>query len=246
MDAGLMYLETTAGITTDLARATQTPFDSPLNLRPSATANIFRPSVVEPGSGQSFSSPVSLMRIVFIGPPGAGKGTQAQRLKDYLGIAHLSTGEMLRDAEYAGTALGLEAARYMHSGLLVPDDVVVNIIVDRLAEPDCARGCLFDGFPRTVPQSEALDELLAQKDMPLDLVLAIQVPEDNLVQRLLARGRIDDNRNTIQERFRHYIRLTEPLVDYYRQRQILQTIDGEGTPDDVFARIKKAVDTVGR
>src|SRR5262245_33011903 len=103
------------------------------------------------------------MRIVFIGPPGAGKGTQALRLKDYLGVAHLSTGDMLRDAQRAGAPLGLEAARYMQSGKLVPDDIVVGIIVDRLTEADCARGCLFDGFPRTVEQAKALDVHLALK-----------------------------------------------------------------------------------
>lgn len=222
------------------------PFNSPLKLRFPATANIVRSQSVCPGNVDLSSSLVSFMRIVFIGPPGAGKGTQAQRLKDYLGIAHLSTGDILREAEQAGTPLGLEAASYMHSGLLVPDDVVVGIIVDRLAEPDCARGCLFDGFPRTVPQAEALDELLSMKDMPLDLVLAIDVAEDNLIQRLLARGRIDDNRGTIHERFRHYARLTEPLVDYYRQRKILRTIDGSGTPDEVFARTRAAVDSLGR
>ena len=182
------------------------------------------------------------MRVIFLGPPGAGKGTQAQRLKDYLGVAHLSTGEMLRDAGHAGTPLGKQAARYMQAGQLVPDDVVVGIVVNRLEEQDCAQGCLFDGFPRTVPQAKALDETLSEHGIPLDLVLALDVPESRLVERLLSRGRPDDTQHTIRERFRQYTRLTEPLLAYYRERGILRTIDGEGTPDEVFARIKDAVD----
>ena len=129
---------------------------------------------------------------------------------------------MLRDADEAGTALGREAARYMNAGQLVPDEVVVGIVVERLGEKDCARGCLFDGFPRTVPQAEALDRMLAERGMPLDLVLALDVPEPQLVERLLARGRPDDDRETIRERFRQYHRLTEPLLDYYRSRGILR------------------------
>ncbi|MEX2316592.1 MAG: adenylate kinase [Pirellulales bacterium] len=182
------------------------------------------------------------MRIVFIGPPGAGKGTQGQRLKEYLGIAHLSTGDMLRDAGKAGTPLGQEAARYMEEGQLVPDDVILGIVLDRIDRPDCARGSLFDGFPRTVPQAAALDQMLDERDTPLDLALELDVNKDRLVQRLLARGRADDNDRTIQERFRQYHRLTEPLVDYYRQQGILRRIDGDGTPDEVFQRIKSAVD----
>jgi adenylate kinase len=182
------------------------------------------------------------MRIVFLGPPGSGKGTQAQRLKDYLGVSHLSTGEMLRSATRAGTALGVRADHFMREGQLVPDDVVVGIVVDRLEQPDCARGCLFDGFPRTLPQAKALDETLKAHNMPLDLVLALDVPEEKLVERLLARGRMDDKRDTIHERFRQYTRLTEPLLEYYRERGILRPIEGAGTPDEVFARIKSAVD----
>ncbi|HEX5470273.1 MAG TPA: adenylate kinase [Lacipirellulaceae bacterium] len=182
------------------------------------------------------------MRIVFLGPPGAGKGTQAQRLKDYLGIAHISTGDMLREAEDAGTKLGREAARYMNAGKLVPDDVIVGVVSDRLLQKDCERGCLFDGFPRTVPQAEALDGILAQRQMPLDLVLALEVSESQLVDRLLARGRPDDDLATIRERFRQYNLLTQPLLNYYRDRGILRQIDAEGTPDEVFTRVRSAVD----
>jgi adenylate kinase len=182
------------------------------------------------------------MRIVFLGPPGSGKGTQAQRLKDYLGVAHLSTGDMLRDAGQAGTALGAKALQSMQAGHLVPDDVVVEIVVHRIKQPDCARGCLFDGFPRTVPQAEALDRMLDERKMPLDLVLALEVSEQRLVERLLARGRMDDEQPTIHERFRQYTRLTAPLLEYYHRRGILQRIDGEGTPDEVFARVKEAVE----
>jgi adenylate kinase len=184
------------------------------------------------------------MRIVFLGPPGSGKGTQVQRLKDYLHVAHLSTGELLRGAVEAGTPLGHEAAGYMNAGRLVPDDVVVGIVLDRLAEMDCDRGCLFDGFPRTLPQAEALDRLLDEQHDPLKLVIALEVSEPILLKRLGGRGRSDDEGETILERFRQHTRLTSPLLDYYRQRGVLRQINAEGTPDEVFAKIRAEVDAV--
>jgi adenylate kinase len=183
------------------------------------------------------------MRIAFLGPPGCGKGTQAQRLKNQLGFVHLSTGDMLREARQAGTSLGIQAAEFAEAGKLVPDDVVLGIVVDRLEQPDCIRGCLFDGFPRTLSQAEALDAILADRRMPLDLVLAMHVPDKLVFERLAARGRADDKPDTIRERLHQYSGLTAPLLDYYRKRGILQPIDGVGTKEEVFARVQQAVET---
>jgi adenylate kinase len=181
------------------------------------------------------------MRIVFVGPPGAGKGTQAQRLKDHLNLVHLSTGDMLREANQAGTRLGREAASYFQIGKLVPDHVVVGIVAERLAKNDSVGGYLFDGFPRTVSQAKELDAMLAEQEQPLDLVVSILIPHDEVFQRLASRGRPDDNVETIQERLEQYHALTEPLADYYRGQGILRTVDGTGTPEQVFDRVKKAV-----
>jgi len=178
------------------------------------------------------------MRIVFIGPPGAGKGTQAKLLIEAYQMAHLSTGDMLRAARDAKTEVGQRADKYMSAGQLVPDEIIVAIIADRLDEPDCRKGYLLDGFPRTIAQAEALDGMLTQKGTPLDLVLELQVPEEELFDRLAGRGRADDTPEVIRQRLVAYRKQTEPLLDYYGNSGLLRSIDGVGTVDEIFDRAK--------
>ncbi|MHB8973207.1 MAG: adenylate kinase [Pirellulaceae bacterium] len=181
------------------------------------------------------------MFVVFIGPPGAGKGTQAQRLVELLNIPHVSTGDMLRQAIRQETRLGDQAQGYMQAGKLVPDELVLQIINECLDDPQMKPGCLFDGFPRNVQQAEALDKLLAARGTPLDMVLELQVDSDELVRRMLARKRPDDTPDTISERLLVYLNQTAPVLQYYAQRGLLKIIDGAGTPDDVFGRITTSV-----
>jgi adenylate kinase len=182
------------------------------------------------------------MRIVFIGPPGAGKGTQAERMIAAYKLAHLSTGDMLRAARDARTEVGLTAEKFMSAGQLVPDDVIVAIIGERLDAPGCRSGYLLDGFPRTIAQAEALDRMLLDKGTPLDGVLELRVPEEELFRRLAGRGRADDTPEVIRERLVAYRRQTEPLLDYYGKRGLLKVIDGLGTVDQIFARIRVVLD----
>ena len=184
------------------------------------------------------------MRIIFLGPPGVGKGTQSKRLVDYLKIPHLSTGDMLRQAYHERSEIGILSNQYMSAGKLVPDPVILEIMGRRLSQPDCKNGCLLDGFPRTLGQARALDEFLTQRGMPLDGVLELKVDEEEIVGRLAGRGRQDDHPDIIRERLAHYARQTAPLEDYYRDRGLLHTIDGVGTTDEVFARIKQVLTTI--
>ncbi len=182
------------------------------------------------------------MRIVFIGPPGAGTGTQAERLVKTYGMAHLSTGDMLRAARDAKTEVGLKADQYMSAGELVPDDIIVAIIAKRLQQDDCRNGYLLDGFPRTIAQAEALDKMLAERGTPLDVVLELQVPEEELFRRLAGRGRADDSPKIIRQRLVAYREQTEPLLKYYSRRDSLRSIDGLGAINDIFDRAKAVLD----
>src|SRR4051795_2269475 len=195
------------------------------------------------------------MRLILLGPPGAGKGTQAQRLVQKHGIIQLSTGEMLRAAVAAETPVGLKAKDVMASGGLVPDEVVIGIISDRLDQPDMKNGFILDGFPRTVPQAAALDELLKKKHIKLDAVIELRVNESALLSRvetrvaeMQARGedvRIDDTPEVLSKRLASYRTLTEPLIHYYSERRKLLTVDGMMTIEQVTREINRILAAIG-
>jgi adenylate kinase len=191
------------------------------------------------------------MRLILLGPPGAGKGTQAQHLAAKYGIVQLSTGEMLRAAIAAGTPIGRRVAEIMARGSLVPDDVAVDIVAQRLEQPDARRGFVLDGFPRTVPQAEALDLILAKHGHSLDAVIELRVDEAALVRRIESRIaamkvrgeplRDDDSPDVLHRRLAAYREQTAPLIAYYRTQDVLRSIDGMASIDEVTAAIDKAL-----
>lgn len=185
------------------------------------------------------------MRIVFIGPPGAGKGTQCKRLTEFLAVPHLSTGDMLRQARRQDSALGRLVASFLDTGRLAPDYLVMRIVTKRLKEMDCQGGCLFDGFPRTLVQAQLLDEHLSERDDQVDLVLDLNVQREVLVERMLKRAQVenrsDDTAETINARLRVFYNQTAPLLVYYREQGKLATIDGMQSPDAVFEEVRQHV-----
>jgi adenylate kinase len=207
------------------------------------------------------------MRMILVGPPGAGKGTQAARLVDTFRIPHISSGDMLRAAVKEGTQLGLEADRYMKAGQLVPDEVVIGMILERITKPDCAKGFMLDGFPRTRPQAEALDTAMTKASVSLDAVVLIEVPDGLIVDRITGRrsdpatGRIyhvtfdpppaglevvqrkDDTVEAVTTRLAKYHSETAPIIPFYIEKGILQRVDGVGEPDAVTQRLKAVLNS---
>lgn len=215
------------------------------------------------------------LRLIFLGPPGVGKGTQAAMLAEQRGIPQVSTGDILREAVRRGTELGQKARVFMDAGDLVPDDLVVAMVAERFERPDCATGYILDGFPRTVPQAEALDRMLAEKGSPLTAVIAFTAPDEEIVTRLASRrvcskcGRVygavggaapekceadgepltqrsDDKPDVVRDRLKVYQTKTSPLVAYYERTGLVRKVDGLGPTSDVANRVVRALDGAGR
>jgi adenylate kinase len=186
------------------------------------------------------------MRLVLLGAPGSGKGTQAARLKADLNVPHVSTGDMLRAAVAAGTPLGLKAKAVMDAGQLVSDDILLGMLEERLAQDDARNGFILDGYPRNLAQADALDHLLSRIGQPLDAVVKLEVPNEAIIGRcqirFQAENRADDNPDTVRKRLGIYAEQTAPVADFYARRGKLQIVDGVGELDEVTARIKRALE----
>lgn len=185
------------------------------------------------------------MRLVLLGAPGSGKGTQAARLKEHLQVPHISTGDLLRAEVAAGSALGLQAKTVMDRGDLVSDEILLGMLEDRLSRADVAGGFILDGYPRNLSQADALGQLLARIGQPMDHAVQLDVDTDRLVERIAGRaqeqGRVDDSPESVRNRLNVYNGVTAPVVDYYRQRGMLKVVHGEGEMDEVFTRIIEAI-----
>ena len=181
------------------------------------------------------------MHLVFFGPPGAGKGTQALKMVTEFGIPQISTGDILRAAVTKGTELGKQAGPLMAAGKLVPDDLVIGIVEERLKEADCAQGFLLDGFPRTIPQAEALAKALEKQGKHIEHVVSLEVPDAVIQERMKGRGRADDSPETVQKRLDVFRQQTSPLKAHYEKLGLLRTINGVGALDEIFAAIRKSI-----
>lgn len=185
------------------------------------------------------------MIVIFIGPPGAGKGTQAKKIVEKYHIPQISTGDILREEVKKGSSLGKKVQEYIDKGELVPDDIIIAIIKERIQKEDAKGGFLLDGFPRTIEQAKALEKMLEEMGKKLDGVLFLDVSEEELIKRLLKRaeieGRSDDNLETIKERLRVYKEKTVPILDFYREKNLLQEIPGEGSIEEVWERVDRVL-----
>ncbi|AFZ48127.1 Adenylate kinase [Cyanobacterium stanieri PCC 7202] len=182
-----------------------------------------------------------MTRLIFLGAPGAGKGTQAEILAGHLGIPHISTGEILRGAIAQQTPLGVKAKSYVDNGDLVPDELILDLIKDRLSQDDAQKGWILDGFPRNVPQAEFLSTLLTELDQNCTAVINLEVPDSTLMQRLLGRGRKDDNEETIANRLEVYRQKTAPLIDFYQNAGLLKTVNGDRTLEEISTDLQTIV-----